>query len=137
MGCIPKKIRVSTGRAGVSMSAEGLGVFLVEDEAMIRMMVTDMLGELGHSIAAETGHIDQALELARSVEFDLAILDVNINGKIITPVAELIKARGRPIIFATGYGSEGVPEEFRDLPALQKPYRLETLAAVIDGLSLS
>jgi DNA-binding response OmpR family regulator len=119
------------------VSLINLRVFLVEDEAMIRMMVADMLEELGHTTAAEAGTLDQALELAQSAEFDLAILDVNLNGKVITPVAELIRARGRPIIFATGYGSEGVPEEFRDLPALQKPYRLEALAAMIDGLSLS
>jgi DNA-binding response OmpR family regulator len=113
------------------MSA-GLRVFVVEDEPMIRILVTDMLGELGHTIAAEAGHIDQTLELAQSTHFDLAILDVNLKGRLITPVAELIRARGRPIIFATGYGSEGVPEEFRDLPAVQKPFQLETLAALID-----
>jgi CheY-like chemotaxis protein len=100
------------------MSAKGLRVFVVEDEAMIRMMIIEMLAELGHIIAAEAGHLDRAMELAQSAEFDLAILDVNLNGKVITPVAEFIRARGRPIIFATGYGSEGVPEEFRGLPAL-------------------
>ena len=71
MGCIPQKINVS-GR-GVSMSAKGLRVFVVEDEAMIRMMVVDMIEELGHVLAAEAGQIDQALELAQSAEFDLAI----------------------------------------------------------------
>jgi DNA-binding response OmpR family regulator len=116
------------------MSAKDLRVFVVEDEPMIRMMVADMLGELGHTVGAETGHIDEALVLAQSAEFDLAILDVNLKGKLITPVAELIRARGRPIIFATGYGSEGVPEEFRDLPVLQKPFQLETLAALIDEI---
>jgi CheY-like chemotaxis protein len=72
------------------MSAKGLRIFLVEDEAMIRMMVVDMIEELGHVVAAEAGQIDQALELAQSADFDLAILDVNVNGKIITSVAELI-----------------------------------------------
>src|ERR1700733_1882509 len=107
-------------------------VFVVEDEPMIRMMVADMLEELGHTVVVEAVHIDQALELAQSAEFDLAILDVNLKGKLITPVAELIRSRGGPIIFATGYGPEGVPEEFRDFPALQKPFQLETLAALID-----
>jgi DNA-binding response OmpR family regulator len=116
------------------MNAKGLRVFLVEDEAMIRMMMVDMLEELGHVLAAEAGQIDQALELSQSAEFDLAILDVNVRGKLITPVAELIRAREIPIIFATGYGSESLPEEFRDFPALQKPYRLETLAAAIDEM---
>jgi hypothetical protein len=68
------------------------------------------------SDVGQRGRPGQAPGLARSAEFDLAILDVNLRAEIITPVAKLITARGCPIIFATGYGSEGVPEEFRDLP---------------------
>jgi len=60
---------------------------------MIRMMVADMLEELGYSIAAEAGEINEAMKLAQSAEFDIAILDVNVNGKVISPVAELIEAR--------------------------------------------
>ena len=89
-------------------------VFLVEDEVMIRMMVADMLEELGYTVAAEAGEIGEAIRLAQNTYFDLAILDVNVNGKVITPVAEVIKARNRPFIFATGYGSAGLPEEYRD-----------------------
>ena len=111
----------------------GGSVFLVEDEAMIRMMVADMLEELGYSIAAEAGDLNEALKLAGTTEFDIAILDVNVNGKVISPVAELLKNRNRPFIFATGYGSQGVPEEYRDRPALQKPFQIETLAKVIDS----
>ena len=107
-------------------------VFLVEDEVMIRMMVADMLEELGYRVAAEAGEINEAIKLAQSTTFDLAILDVNVNGKVISPVAELIKASNRPFIFATGYGSSGLPEEYRDRPALQKPFQIETLARMID-----
>src|SRR6201996_1467335 len=107
-------------------------VFLVEDEVMIRMMVSDMLEELGYTVAAEAGEIGEALRLAETTYFDRAILDVNVNGKVISPVADLIKARNRPFIFATGYGSSGLPEEYRDRPALQKPFQLETLGKMID-----
>ena len=96
------------------------------------MMVADMLQELGYTIAAEAGEIDEAIRLAQTTYFDLAILDVNVNGKVISPVADLIKARNRPFIFATGYGSSGLPEEYRDRPALQKPFQLETLGKVIE-----
>jgi CheY-like chemotaxis protein len=112
---------------------QGGSVFLVEDEVMIRMMVADMLVELGYSIAAEAGEISEAIRLAQSTDFDLAILDVNVNGKVISPVADLIKARNRPFIFATGYGSSGLPEEYRDRPSLQKPFQIETLARVIEN----
>jgi CheY-like chemotaxis protein len=114
-------------------SPPGAAVFLVEDEAMIRMMVADMLLELGYSVAAEAGDINEAIKLASSTEFDIAILDVNVNGKVISPVAELIRTRNRPFIFATGYGSQGVPEEYRDRPALQKPFQIESLAQMIES----
>ena len=108
-------------------------VFLVEDEVMIRMMVADMLEELGYTVAAEAGEIDEAMRLAESTYFDLAILDVNVNGKVISPVADLLKANNRPFIFATGYGSSGLPEEYRDRPSLQKPFQIETLGKLIEA----
>ena len=117
----------------VATRPAGCSVFLVEDEVMIRMMVADMLEELGYKIAAEAGEINEALKLVQSTEFDFAILDVNVNGKVISPVADLIKARNRPFIFATGYGSSGLPEQYRDRPALQKPFQLETLAQMISA----
>ena len=109
----------------------GGSVFLVEDEVMIRMMVAEMLEELGFTVAAQAGELNEAIKLAQSTEFDLAILDVNLNGKVISPVADLIQARNLPFIFATGYGSSGLPEQYRDRPALQKPFQIETLAQVI------
>jgi DNA-binding response OmpR family regulator len=110
----------------------GGSVFLVEDEVMIRMMVADMLEELGYSVVAEAGDIEQALKLARTANFDIAILDVNVNGKLISPVAEVIEGRSRPFIFATGYGTQGLPPEYRDRPALQKPFQMENLAIMIE-----
>src|SRR5690242_6482387 len=92
-------------------------VFLVEDEVMIRMMVSDMLEELGYIVAAEAGEIGEALRLAETTFFDLAILDVNVNGKVISPVADVIKARNRPYNFATGYGSSGPPGTAEAIPA--------------------
>ena len=83
--------------------ASSCSVLIVEDETLLRMMITEMLEELGHRVAAEAARLEQALPLAQSADFDLAVLDVNIAGQLITPVAELIAARRRPIIFATGY----------------------------------
>src|SRR6202022_3680494 len=129
--CEPK---YGTGKDSMMTATRppGGSVFLVEDEVMIRMMVADMLEELGYSVAAEAGEINEAIRLAQSAEFDLAILDVNVNGKVISPVAELIKRGNAPFLFAPGYGSSGLPEEYRDRPALQKPFQIETLARMID-----
>lgn len=110
----------------------GNSVFLVEDEVMIRMMVADMLEELGYSVAAEAGDIGEAVRLAATTAFDIAILDVNVNGKVISPVAEVIRARNLPFVFATGYGAQGLPEEYRDRPTLQKPFQMDSLAQVLE-----
>jgi len=111
----------------------GGSVFLVEDETMIRMMVAEMLVDLGYRIAGEAGDVDDALRLIETLEFDIAILDVNVNGKVITPVAHVLAARKQPFVFATGYGTQGMPEEFRGRPALQKPFQMETLARMIEA----
>jgi CheY-like chemotaxis protein len=107
-------------------------ILLVEDEVMIRMMVADMLEELGYTIAGEAGDIDEGIRLVQAIDFDIAILDVNVNGKVITPVAEAVNMRGLPFVFATGYGAQGLPEKFRDRPTLQKPFQIETLARTIE-----
>ncbi len=107
-------------------------ILLVEDEVMIRMMVADMLEELGYTIAGEAGDIDEGVRLVQATDFDIAILDVNVNGKVITPVAEAVQLRGLPFVFATGYGVQGLPEKFRDRPTLQKPFQIETLARTIE-----
>jgi CheY-like chemotaxis protein len=99
---------------------------------MIRMVVADMMRVLGHTIAAEAGIVDEALRLAQSTEFDLALLDINLRGEMITPVAEFIKASGCPIIFATAFGPDGLPEEYRDHPFVQKPFEVDPLAIAID-----
>ena len=109
-------------------------IFLVEDEALIRMMLADMLEELGHRVAAEASNILEAQVLADTAIFDLAILDINVAGSIITPVAEIIDRRGLPMLFITGYGSGGRPEAFRNRPALQKPLSIWKLGDTIDAI---
>ena len=85
-------------------------ILVVEDELMIRMLLEDMLGELGYTVAAEAARIEEALDAAKNAEFDIAILDVNLNGQPIAPVADALVARGMPFVFATGYGERGLPE---------------------------
>jgi DNA-binding NtrC family response regulator len=109
-----------------------ISVLLVEDEALIRMMMVDMVEELGHLIVAEAASIDEASALAHTANFEIAILDVNVGGERIDPVAEIIASRGLPFIFASGYGAIGAPEKFRHVPVLQKPFLMERLGDAID-----
>lgn len=113
-------------------NSAGKRVLVVEDELMIRMLLQDMLADLGHILAGEAGRIDEAVALARQGEFDVAILDVNLNGQPISPVVEVLLERRLPFVFATGYGARGVPERYRTTPTLQKPFQADALAKAID-----
>jgi CheY-like chemotaxis protein len=112
----------------------GKRVLLVEDEPMIRMLLEDMLGELGYILAAEAARIDQALEAVKTGEFDMAILDVNLSGESISPVAEALVARGTPFVLATGYAEDGLPELHRDRPTLKKPFQIDSLERALQSL---
>lgn len=108
-------------------------VLVVEDELMIRMLLEDMLSELGYTVAAEAARLDEALEAAKSADFDLAILDVNLDGQPISPVVDALVARGTPFVFATGYGERGLPERYRDRPTLKKPFQMEGLQRMLQN----
>jgi len=109
-------------------------VFVVEDEYLIRMLLEDMLADLGFEIAAATGTIAEATDLASNGQFDIAILDVNVDGKEIYPVADILAKRGLPFVFVTGYGEGSLAERYRDRPALQKPFQAEQIKATLAGL---
>ena len=111
--------------------ARQVSVLLVEDETLIRMMIAGMIEELDHTVVAEAGNISDALRLAKGADFEIAILDINVGGDRIEPVAEIINGRHLPFVFASGYGAAGLPENFRDRPVLQKPFRIEQLGDAI------
>ena len=106
-------------------------ILVVEDELMIRMLLEEMLGELGYTVAAEAARIEEALDAAKNADFDIAILDVNLNGQPISPVADALVARGMPFVFATGYGERGLPEPYRDRPTLKKPFQMDGLKQML------
>ena len=112
-------------------AAVGRRILVVEDELMIRMLLDGMLEDIGYTMTAEAGAIDEAVALAKKGDFDAAILDVNLNGQPISPVVEVLVARGLPFVFATGYGQRGVPEPYRKTPTLQKPFQADALARAL------
>ena len=95
------------------------------------MLLEDMLGELGYTVAAEAARIDEALEATKNVDFDLAILDANLNGQPVSPIADALVARGTPFVFATGYGE--LAEPYRDRPTLKKPFQMDGLKQMLQS----
>jgi DNA-binding response OmpR family regulator len=85
-------------------SLQGTRVLVVEDEAMLSLSLEDMLRDLGCVVAGTAAKLDDAMQMARTTDFDVALLDVNLGGKRVDPVAEAIRERGTPIVFITGYG---------------------------------
>lgn len=105
----------------------GLRVLLVEDESLIVMLIEDALDDLGCEVAAVASRFDDAVAKAQALDFDMAILDVNLNGMRTFPIAEIIRSRGIALVFATGYGAMSIPEEFQAVPVLQKPFAMPEL----------
>ena len=104
-------------------------LLVVEDDAMIGMLLADMLCELGYTVAAEAASIDEALEATRKTDFDLAILDADLQGRSVSPVADALVARDIRFVFLTGYGDHGLPA-YRDRPTLNKPFQIDVLKRV-------
>lgn len=102
-------------------------ILIVEDEMTIAMMLEDMLETLGHHAVAVAARLPQAMELAEACEVDLAILDVNLDGQTSFPVAEKLRERRIPFVFATGYGSAGIDPGFADVRVLKKPFLIGDL----------
>ena len=103
-------------------------ILVVEDEAMIAMLVEEMVLDFGSEVVGPAAKMEEALRLASDASLDAAILDVNVGGAVVYPVADLLRARGVPIIFATGYGAGELPSRFRND---SKPFSYEALAEAL------
>jgi CheY-like chemotaxis protein len=117
-----------------SAKLEGLRVLVVEDEMMVSMLIEDMLGDLGCQVVGPASRLDEALALAEASELDCAVLDVNLGGQPIFPLADLLRKKGAPFAFATGYGDAGLRDVDRGSPVLQKPFREGDLARILGQL---
>jgi CheY-like chemotaxis protein len=113
---------------------KGLRVLVVEDEMMVSMLIEDMLSDMGCTVVGPASRLDEAMELATSSDIDCAVLDVNLGGQPIFPLADLLRERGCPFAFATGYGDAGLRDVDRGTPVLQKPFREGDLARVLGEL---
>lgn len=109
-------------------------VLVIEDEMLVLMAIEDMLTDLGCTSITVTGNLETALDLVATESFDLATLDVNLNGQRSYPVARALRDAGVPFAFSTGYGQHGVGEGFAGHPILNKPYDGHQLIEVLTAL---
>lgn len=112
----------------------GRRVLVVEDEVLLVMMIEDMLADLGCKSVSSAATVDQALALIATQAFDVAMLDVNLNGKDSHPVAEALSSRGIPFFYATGNTAQSLREGYAGRPLLRKPFRQEDLTAILARL---
>jgi CheY-like chemotaxis protein len=110
----------------------GARVLIVEDEIIVGLFLEDLLGELGYEVAGVTGHLDDAMQ--HPPDYDLAVLDVHLNGRNVFDFADQLAARGTPFVFATGYGARGIPDRHCSRPVVQKPFRPDELKLALAQL---
>ncbi len=116
----------------MSQAFSGRRVLVVEDESLVAMLLETILEDMGCTPVGPAATVDEGLRLATGEEpIDAALLDVNVAGRQVFPIAQALKDRGVPFVFSTGYGEGGLPDEWRGQPTLQKPF---TESAVRDAL---
>jgi CheY-like chemotaxis protein len=111
----------------------GRRVLVVEDEMLVLMLIEDLLADLGCTAVTAAATVDQALELIASNSFDVAMLDMNLNGDRTHAVADALAKAGVPFVFATGYAGR-MREGYDDRPILTKPYQPHQLATILADL---
>lgn len=114
-----------------------LKVLIVEDEALVAMMIEDIVLDLGYDVVAIAGRLEEGMQLARDLTIDAAVVDLNLNGQRTDSIAAILQARGIPIVFATGYGAAGLAPEWSHYPVLQKPFPPGDLADALARVAKS
>lgn len=109
----------------------GRRILVVEDEALIAMLVEDALLDAGAHVLGPAATVEEALALFQSGDPEAAVLDINLAGQVSTPVADALADHGVPFVVATGYGAAGLPERHRSVPVLAKPYDPQELVEAL------
>jgi CheY-like chemotaxis protein len=97
-------------------------ILVVEDEALVRLLLVEMLTDLGHEIVAEASKLDTAVKVAAEADYDLAVLDLNLGNGITYDVVDIVLGRGKAVVLSTGYGGGGIGRKYAGCTVLQKPF---------------
>jgi DNA-binding response OmpR family regulator len=113
------------------MAGDARKVLVVEDEALVAMLVEDALLDAGFGVIGPAATVEEAMALLDHERPDAVVLDLNLAGETSTPVADLLAARGIPYVIATGYGASGLPAGHQDAMVLAKPYDPAELTSML------
>jgi len=125
----PRLASLNGGGAGLKVTGRPR-VLLVEDEALVAMMIQECLGDFGYQVIGPISTATEAAARAKDGSFEAAVLDINLGDGAVYPIAETLAARGVPFVFVTGYDAESVDARFRNVPVLQKPIERDVLQRI-------
>lgn len=108
-------------------------VLVVEDQVIVALELQDALEAAGYTVVGPAGRLDEALRLGRSRQIDAAVLDYDLHGEKVVPLAQMLKERGVPFVLVTGYTADSL-DELRGAPHMQKPVRGEAVVRLVDSL---
>lgn len=111
---------------------DALRFLIVDDEIIVALDLEYMLNDLGHSVVGTANRVERGMEMARTSTIDMAILDINLRGVLSFPIAEILRVRGVPVIFVSGYGQRGLIDAFRNAHFLTKPFDINGLAHIVE-----
>jgi two-component SAPR family response regulator len=103
---------------------------VVEDEALVAVALRDLLDELGFSVIGPFSRISEAMVALKNNTIDAAVLDINLGGELVYPLADLLAAQNVPFLFVTGYSPEGIDRRFAYVPVLQKPIEQRAMRSI-------
>jgi len=113
---------------------EGVRVLVVEDEFLVATLIEDMLQSAGCVVSGPIPRLAEALDAVDRGSYDAAILDVNLGGERIDPVAQALSCRNVPFVFLTGYSTGSLPGEYAERPYLRKPFKITDLLSTVSNL---
>jgi CheY-like chemotaxis protein len=130
--CAPSALAQESRRKRSDLT--GLKILLVEDEYYVAAFIENILLDLGCTIVGPSADLAEAIGMAKAEAFDAAILDINLGGESVYPVADFLFENGTPFVFATAYAMHDIPETYQNFPLVRKPFTVGTLKREILAL---
>ena len=118
----------------MTAALQGVRVLVVEDEYLVAILIEEILESAGCTVMGPIPRLREALDAVDHDEYDAAVLDVNLAGERINPVADALSERNVPFLFLTGYGANALPSEYAERPHICKPFRMAELIGALSSV---